>query len=101
MKGALFMSGAVDQSSLADVCRVRYSQCPRVDTWWPGPHLYIGSFCLVGVKLARFESLESRLKNRETQCRYKFLYLSLHLGLGLLWGHGAKPSGTHSIASVI
>eukprot|EP00434_Breviolum_minutum_P022651 symbB.v1.2.019988.t1/scaffold1654.1/size107508/13 len=24
---------------------------------------------------------------------YKFLYLSLHLGLGLLWGHGAKPSG--------
>lgn len=62
MKGALFMSGAVDQSSLADVCRGRYSQCPRVEIWWPGPHLYIGSFCLVGVKLARFESLESRLK---------------------------------------
>ena len=63
MKGALFMSGAVDQSSLADFCRVRYSQCPRVDTWWPGPHLYIGSFCLVGVKLARFESWKAAWKS--------------------------------------
>lgn len=47
MKGALFMSGAVNTSTL-------------------------DLFALLG---------------------YKFLYLSLHLGLGLLWGHGAKPSG--------
>lgn len=49
MKGALFMSGAVNTSTL-------------------------DLFALLG---------------------YKFLYLSLHLGLGLLWGHGAKPIRFH------
>ncbi|CAJ1346121.1 unnamed protein product [Effrenium voratum] len=47
MKGALFMSGAVNT--------------PTLDL-----------FALLG---------------------YKFFYLSVHLGLGLLWGRGRKPSG--------
>lgn len=53
MKGALFMSGAVNTSTL-------------------------DLLALLG---------------------YKFLYLSLHLFLGLLWGGGAKPSGGRCVGA--
>ena len=65
----------------------------------PGEHINIGSFCPVGVP-ASFPKAEKPTVGGFSLRRYKFLYLSLHLGLGLLWGHGAKPSGWRCLGSV-